>query len=295
MRTVLLTALAPALWGTTYFAATELLPGFDPFVVAAVRAIPAGAVLTILGGSLPRGAWIWKSLLLGVLNIGLFFALLFVGAYRAPGGIVATIGALQPVVVILLTWAVAGRRPGATSVALGMVGFVGVSLLVFSPGVTLDPLGVLASVGAALSMATGVVLTKRWGRPVSLVAFTGWQLLAGGGVVGLFSLLTPTPAPTFQASNVVGFLWLGLVNTALGYVLWFRGIEKIGEAWKVSILGLVSPLVAVVVGWNVLGQQLTALQVVGALLVLFGVAASQLSTSSGSKVHTAGLSLPPKT
>lgn len=278
MRNVLLAALAPALWGTSYFVATELLPGFNPFFVAAARALPAGMLLTILGGRLPRGAWIWKSLLLGFLNIGLFFGLLFVGAYRAPGGIVATIGALQPIVVLLLTWGVLGRRPSLFSIGLGLIGFLGVGFLVFSPGVSLDPVGVLASVGAALSMATGVVLTKRWGRPASLFAFTGWQLLAGGIIVGLFSLLTAAPIARFEVNNVFGFVWLGLVNTAVGYLLWFRGIEKLRETWQVSILGLVSPLVAVGVGWAALGQELTTLQILGALLVLVGVGASQLAT-----------------
>ncbi|WP_249044498.1 hypothetical protein [Crossiella equi] len=77
---VLLTALAPAVWGSTYLVTTELLPPGRPLLAAVLRALPAGLLLVALTRRLPRGDWWWRSFVLGALNIGVFFALLFVAA-----------------------------------------------------------------------------------------------------------------------------------------------------------------------------------------------------------------------
>ena len=74
---ILLTALAPMSWGTTYVVATELLPPNHPLLVAALRSLPIGIVLTAWLRQLPKGIWWWRILLLGSLNIGIFQALLF--------------------------------------------------------------------------------------------------------------------------------------------------------------------------------------------------------------------------
>src|SRR5439155_8256978 len=87
---LLTTAIAPMLWGTTYVVTTELLPPHRPLLAALLRALPAGLLLVAITRVLPRGSWWWRSLVLGTLNIGAFNALLFVGAYRLPGGVAAT-------------------------------------------------------------------------------------------------------------------------------------------------------------------------------------------------------------
>lgn len=78
------TALAPAAWGTTYLVTTQLLPEGRPLLLAVMRALPAGLLLLLLGRKLPRGRWWGRAAVLGMLNIGLFFPLTFVGAYRQP-------------------------------------------------------------------------------------------------------------------------------------------------------------------------------------------------------------------
>src|SRR5262245_56158664 len=97
------TALAPAIWGTTYLTTTQLLPSGRPLLAAVLRALPAGLVLIAMTRRLPHGSWWWRAFVLGALNIGAFFALLFVAAYRLPGGVAATIIAAQPLLVLALS------------------------------------------------------------------------------------------------------------------------------------------------------------------------------------------------
>ena len=274
MRDILLTALGPMAWGTTYLVTTELLPPNRPLLVGALRALPMGLLLVALLRRLPAGIWWARILVLGALNIGLFFALLFVAAYRLPGGVAATMGAVQPFLVVLLAWPLLDDRPQARTLAAAAAAMFGVGLLVLGPTARLDALGVAAALVGALSMALGTVLTKRWGRPAPLPIFTAWQLVAGVLLLAPLALLVEGPPPALGARNVLGLTYLGLVNTGLAYALWFRGIDRL-PASAVTFLALLSPVVAVILGFVVLRQTLSLTQLAGALLILASIASAQ--------------------
>jgi probable blue pigment (indigoidine) exporter len=275
---ILVTALAPAIWGTTYLVTTEFLPPGRPLLAAVIRALPAGLLLVALTRRLPQGDWWWRSLVLGTLNIGAFLALLFVAAYRLPGGVAATLGALQPLIVAGLSTGLLGERLNRRTVLAGVAGVLGVSLLVLQSDARLDALGVAAAAGGAVVMATGVVLSKRWTSPAPLLATTGWQLVAGGLVLVPVALAVEgAPPPALSGANLAGYGYLALIGAALAYALWFRGIRALA-ATHVTFLGLLSPVVATLLGWLVLGQRLTAWQLLGAAIVLAAVVFAQRRT-----------------
>jgi probable blue pigment (indigoidine) exporter len=276
-RDVLITAMAPLIWGTTYYVSTNWLPSGYPLFIAAMRALPIGLVLLCITRELPQGRWWWRSFVLGFFNIGLFFALLFLAAVRLPGGVAATVGAIQPLIVIFLVWGIAGERPSARAVGLALSGLLGVGCLVLSAQMRLDGLGLAAAAGAAGAMALGTVLTKRWGRPVRLFAFTAWQLVAGGLFLLPVALVVEGLPPAVSAHQLLGFGYLALVNTGLAYAIWFRGVERLPTT-MLPLLGLLSPLMAVGVGYLALQQTLTWLQALGVGLILASVALSQRGT-----------------
>ena len=263
----LLTALAPAIWGTTYIVTTQLLPDGYPLTVSLLRALPAGLILLLLVRQWPKAEWLPKLFVLGFLNFTLFWGLLFVAAYRLPGGVAATLGATQPLIVLFLARGLIGApiRPLAVVAALG--GLVGVALLLLSSTITLDPLGVAAAFGGALSMALGTVLTRRWQFPVAPLTLTAWQLTTGGILLLPLALAIEPGFPMRDARALAGLVWLGLIGAALTYFFWFRGIARIGPG-PAALLGFLSPLSAVLLGWIILGQALSPLQVAGAVLVL---------------------------
>ncbi|BFU43586.1 EamA family transporter [Krasilnikovia sp. MM14-A1004] len=268
-RFVLVTALTPVVWGTTYAVTTEFLPPHRPLLAALLRALPAGLLLLAMTRRLPRGDWWWRSAVLGALNIGVFFALLFASAYRLPGGMAAVLGAAQPLVVAGLSAMLLSERVALRTVLAGFAGVVGVAMAVLTASARLDTVGVLAGLGAAMSMGLGLVLTKRWGRPhATLLTATGWQLTAGGLMLVPVTLAVEGLPGSLSGANIAGYAYLSLIGTALAYTVWFRGLERLPAA-RVSLLALLSPVVATAVGWAVLGQQLTAAQLVG-MVVAFG-------------------------
>ncbi|GAB2755895.1 EamA family transporter [Streptomyces bullii] len=275
--TVALTALAPAAWGTTYAVTTELLPPGHPLFAALMRALPAGLLALAITRVLPRGDWWWKAAVLGALNIGVLFPLLFLAAGRLPGGVAATLSATQPLLVAGLAVVALHDRPTAWRWTWGVLGVLGVGLVVLGPGARLDAVGVLAGLGGTAGMAGGVVLTKRWGRPAGVgpLALAGWQLTAGGLLLlPLTVAIEGAPPQRIDAGAVAGYLWLGSMGGLIAYTLWFRGIGKLPVGASAPLV-LLSPLVAAVVG-IALGESLNLPRALGFVLALAALLAAQL-------------------
>ena len=146
---ILLTALAPAIWGSTYLVTTEAMPEGYPITLAALRALPAGLLLLTLTRCIPPRKWLNRIFLLGSFNFALFWVLLFIAAYRLPGGVAATLGSLQAIMVIVMARGWLGTPIRAGAVAAAAIGFLGVALLLISPQAALDPIGIAAGLGGA--------------------------------------------------------------------------------------------------------------------------------------------------
>ena len=276
ISTILITALAPISWGTTYAVATEFLPSGHPLLVASMRSLPIGLLLTIGLRKLPKGIWWRRMLVLGGLNIGVFQALLFVAAYRLPGGVAATTGAIQPLLTGLFAWVLLSKRPSWLSVVAAIAGFIGVGLLVLGPEAQLDTVGIIAALAGAGAMGLGTVLVKKWHPPVSLIVFTAWQLTIGGLMLLPVALVTEGPFAEITRTNLWGFIYLGLIGTGLAYALWFRGIDKL-TATAAAYLGLLSPVVATLIGFFFLQERLSTVQIAGIATVLVSVFIGQQS------------------
>lgn len=272
VKTIILTAVAPLVWGSTYIVTTQALPPESPLIASTIRALPAGILLVLLSRTWLQGIWWGRLATLGLLNIGLFFYCLFFAATYLPGGMASLVMSFQPMLVMLLSWFWLNARVTSRQWLASGVGVIGIALLVLNSSIALNLQGLMIAALGTLSMASGVVLTKKWGRPrgMSLLGFTGWQLLFGGVALlpvslwleGIPSQLTPT--------NYLGYGYLSLIGAVLGYFLWFRGIEKLPPV-TVSFLGFLSSVSACFLGYLLLNQALTWPQLLGAGAILLAI------------------------
>ena len=277
----LTTAIGPVIWGSTYIVTTELLPPDRPFTAALLRTLPAGLLLVLWcrrGPAWGDGVGWLRLLVLASLNIGAFQALLFVAAYRLPGGVAAVVGAVGPLVVMGLTWTLDHRRPPALALVAGVLGVMGMAALLLSPGARWDMVGVAAALVGTLCMAAGTFWSRRWRSDLPVLAFTGWQLLAGGVMLAPVAWAVDPPLPALTATHIAGYLYLSLAGALVAYALWFRGIARLPSV-AVSSLGLLSPVTAVLLGWVLLGQAMTGVSLVGMLVVLASILAVQWAMS----------------
>ena len=275
---VILTALAPAIWGSTYIVTSELLPPDRPFTAALIRTLPAGLLLVFCLRHLPTGREWGRLVVLSALNIGFFQGLLFVAAYRLPGGLAAVVGAIQPLLVMALIWAIDQRKPIKLAMWASMLGVVGMAILLLSPSTIWEPIGVAAALAGAACMAAGTYLTRRWRTDMPVLALTGWQLLAGGLMLAPVALLADPPLRALNLTQTLAYAYLSIAGALFAYALWFRGIARLSPVAVLS-LGLLSPLTAVILGWALLGQSVTGVSLVGLLMVLGSILAVQWASN----------------
>ncbi len=275
---VIATAVGPVFWGTTYVVFTETLPTDHPLLVSALRALPAGLILLAAVRTLPSRRMLLPVTTLSMTNIGIFFALLLVSAARLPGGVTATLAACQPLLVAIMAWPLLGRRPTLRQLALAAFGMLGVGLLVLDGQLGFDPAGILAGMGAALSMAIGIVLMERWRTLASPLEMTAWQLSISGLVLLPVALAIEGWPAAWGAESIGGLAYLVLFGTALSYWLWITGVQRLGAG--ASVLAFLSPLVAFVLGAGLLGEMLDTQQVVGVVAIFASIWLSMRETSA---------------
>ncbi|MFJ6895830.1 EamA family transporter [Streptomyces hokutonensis] len=270
-RWVALTAVAPVAWGTNYYVTHQFLPPDSPLYGAALRALPAGLVLLALCRRRPRGSWWWRSAVLGLLNVSVFFVLVYAASQLLPTSIAATVMAVSPLAMMLIAWALMSERPGLPHLAGAAIGLGGVCLMLLTGADGVSARGILASAAAMLVSAFGHILTKRWNSTgTDVLASTAWQLTAGGLFLLPVAAAVEGPPPALSASALLAFGYVTLVATALAFAAWFTGLRHLPSG-TVGLIGLLNPVTGVLLGTAVAGEVLTVRQLCGLALVLAGV------------------------
>lgn len=264
--------LAAMLWGTTGTSQALAPPAAEPQVVGALRLVVAGAALVLwamLTGRLSGlQGWPWRGTVFAALSMAAYQPLFFAGVARtgvAPGTVV-TLG-VAPIVAGILGWVVTGVRPRRRWVLATALAIAGAALLVMRGSeALLDPGGISLSAGAGAAYAIYVVASKQ------LVADRPRQqvLPVVFGLAGLLLaplLLTGELGWLGTARGALVALHLGLVATALAYVLFLRGLTQI-SAERAVTLSLAEPLTATTLGLGLLGERISIVGGMGAALLL---------------------------
>jgi len=213
-----------------------------------------------------------------ILGGGLFLvagnAFLFVGQQTVPSGVAAIMQSLVPIVTSLWAFGLLPEERVSATGAVGiLLGFLGVGLIVRP-----DPANLLGSdvIGRVLvflqvaSVALGGVLVQRAKPTLGNAALSGWSMVVGAIVLHATSLaLGESFALLTSASAVAAVAYLGVFATAIAFFIYFTLLEVRG-ALETSLVAYLVPVVATVVGVVVLDEEITALTVVGFLVVFAG-------------------------
>ena len=283
-RWVLICAIAPVSWGATYFVTRHFLPDGAPLWSAALRALPAGVILLAVARRLPSGSWWWRSLVLGLLNFGAFFVLVYLAAQLLPTSVAASVMALAPVALSMLAIPLLRQRPTAYMLIGAVLGVVGVGLLVGLGASRIDPLGVAISLLALLLSSLGAILATKWRDDLPLVATTSWQLVAGGLMLLVAAIVVEGAPPAITSTNVLAYGAISLVATAIAFLCWFAGLRHL-PAGTVGIIGLLNPVTGVLLGVLLAAETLSVSQCLGLALV---AAALLLGRSSHRAIPVTG-------
>jgi drug/metabolite transporter, DME family len=273
----LLVVLAAALFGTTG-TAQALGPDASPIAVGAAR-IAVGAVLLLAAARLVRGAsgggGAWSRRWLAAAAVGIAgYQLAFFAAVADTGVAVGTVVALgsAPALAGLLGRAVDGTALDGRWAACTALATAGVLLLVLGGAdAEVSAFGIALALGAGLAFATYTVASKRLladGHAPEEVMARGFGLAA----VALSPVLVLHGGDVLSVEGVALALYLGAIPTAVAYVLFARGLQRL-SAGETATLTLAEPLTAAMLGTLVLAERPGAVGIAGAALVLAGLAA----------------------
>ncbi|WP_104024517.1 DMT family transporter [Vibrio hyugaensis] len=264
----ILVAMIPAFfWGTTYAVTQFTLPDWPPVLLGALRALPAGLLLLAIKPSLPKKQD-WKILLiLGTINIALFFGLIFVMALTLPSAI-SGVGMISvPVFAMLFSWTVYKRQPSSIQAISGAT-LIALAWFLFDPSsITLNPVGLVAMLAAITCIVIGSSVTKSLGSRMHWWTVLTWQLIIGGVVLsiaaGVLAGLNPEPyihaVQNTSLRNVCGLLWVILLNTALGYGMYVWLLQRMSVV-DFTFGGIANPIAGIVSGLILLGESYTPIQ-----------------------------------
>ncbi len=277
MMTARLQVLLAALCFATTGTAQALGPdGTDPVGVGAVRILVGGALLVAVAlvTARTRMRWARGPVVAAVAGVATY-QLAFFAAVADTGVAVGTIVALgsAPTLAGLFEWLLTRRRPDprwtvATALACG-----GVALLALSGGqASVSAPGIALAVVAGGSYAVYTLSAKRLltdgHAPVAVMAVA----FGLGAMVLLPALALTRPAWLLHADGIGLALFLGVIPTAVAYILFARGLQRL-TASETATLTLAEPLTAGALGAIVLAEPLTAASAAGAGLVLAGLLA----------------------
>ncbi|USD51268.1 EamA family transporter [Vibrio sp. SCSIO 43153] len=264
----ILLAMIPAFfWGTTYAVTQFTLPDWPPVLLGALRALPAGLLLLAIKPSLPKKQD-WKILLvLGTINIALFFGLIFVMALTLPSAI-SGVGMISvPVFAMLFGWVVYKRQPNLIQGVSGAT-LIALAWFLFDPSsITLNPIGLVAMLSAIMCIVIGSSVTKSLGSRMHWWTVLTWQLILGGLVLSIAAgvLANINPEPYVQAvqnislRNVSGLLWVIVLNTALGYGMYVWLLQRMSVV-DFTFGGIANPVAGIVSGLILMGESFTPIQ-----------------------------------
>ncbi len=262
----------PRRLGSTYFVTRHLLPPDTALWGAVIRCLPAGLLVLLVTRRLPRGAWWWRSFVLGALTVGGLNVLVYVAAQRLATSLAATIMSTSAAALLLLSWMMLRQRPTLRAAGGAVLGIVGVIVMLQPGGGDADGWGLAASVVAMLSSSLGFVLTRRWGADVPPLTMTAWQLIAGSLVVMPVAIVVEGAPPALDGPALLGFAYIILVATAVAYAAWFTGLARLPGA-VVGVIGLLNPVTGVLLGVVVAHEPFGPAQLLGLVLVVVGVLA----------------------
>ncbi len=281
-RAFLALAAICIIWGTTYTAIKFAVHDFPPFLLVGIRQSIAGMLLmswAFASGKthIPNRAYIWKQGLTGIATITggngfITWAMQFV-----PSGLSAVIGSLTPVFVLAINWLWRGpERINAYMIAGVLLGFSGLGII-FSDGWKdfANPAyawGIAGCFGSCFTWSLGTVMSKRFNsKDVSPIMNAGLQITAGGiGGFTLSALFDKTHQIQHHAASWLAVLYLGVIGSALAFTLYMYVLKHL-SATVASLYTYINPVVAILLGWLLLGEHLSWQEGVGMGLTIVGV------------------------
>ncbi len=271
-------------WGSTYLAIRYAVQTIPPFIMGGIRFLVSGALLYIWARyrGAPRPTRLhWRNAIIagGLLLLGGNGAVVWAEQF-VPSGLTALLVSILPFWLVLIEWVRPPRKRPSGAVLVGLVvGFVGIIVLV-GPGNIggqgdVRPIGALVLILGSLSWAIGSFWSRDAELPESGLLTTGMEMLGGGALLIIVGAiggeLSRFDVHQISRASSIGLVYLITFGSLLGFTSYIWLLDKVSPA-RLGTYAYVNPIVAVLLGWAVAGERLSARTAVAAAIVICAVA-----------------------
>lgn len=270
-----LLAVLSILWGGSFFFNGAALRELPPLTLVFLRVMLGAAMLLPLlrarGIDLPSGVAGWKPfVVIGLLNNVVPFSLIVVGQTFIPSGLASILNATTPLFTVLVMLAAREESPQVQRVSGVVLGVVGVIIL-RGWGVEARPgqgIGILLCLGGALSYGFAALAARRLLKDAAPLGAATFQLMASTVMMAIVAGAIEQPWRLAMPGLTTWFAVLGLaaLSTALAYIVFFQIIRRSGAS-TVMLVTLLIPVTAILLGWLVLREPISAREIAGAIVI----------------------------
>ncbi|HZE08070.1 MAG TPA: EamA family transporter [Gemmatimonadaceae bacterium] len=272
------------IWGSTYLAIRYAVETIPPFLMGGTRFLVSGALLYALArrrdAERPTKPH-WRNAIIagGFLLLGGNGAVIWAEQF-VPSGLTALLVSILPFWLVIIEWLRPPRkRPGPAILAGLALGFVGIIVLVGPGNVagqgSVRPIGALVLILGSLSWAIGSFWSRDAELPESGLLTTGMEMLGGGILLMIVAALAGEfshfDVHGISRASAVGLIYLIIFGSLLGFTSYIWLLDKVSPA-RLGTYAYVNPIVAVLLGWAIAGETLSARTAVAAAIVICAVA-----------------------
>lgn len=269
--------LLAAVWGASFLFMRMGAPEFGVIALVQLRMLIAALFLLpilYLRVGLKELPGNWRPLtMLGFYNSAIPFLLLTYSTLYVTAGFSSVINATAPLWGAVVAWLWLSERLNRTGIIGVVVGFLGVAVLagdaqsLASPGSTL---AAVAAVGGAFFYGIGANYAKRYTKHMKSLSVATGSMLFPAIILAPFAIFYwPDAMPSLRAWGAI--VAMGIASTGFAYILYFRLIANVGPAKAITVAYLI-PAFAVIWGAIFIDETVTALMIVGCLIIFLGTA-----------------------
>lgn len=279
---------AAAIWGGMYVVSKVVLDTIPPFTLILLRlllgSLSLWLIVTLRGGMRLTRREFWRVLGVGAVGYGVSLSFQFIGTQLSTAANGSLVTSATPAFVLFFAWIILGERITPKRLAALVIATLGVVAVVDPRSARLEPnlfIGNLSLMAAALTWALYSVLIRLVTQKldvlsVSLIAFLGGLPLV---VPGSIAEIASGAVGTITPGIIAGVLFLGIICTALAMFLWNSSFAML-DANVASLTFFAQPVVGALLGWSLLHERITALFIIGGVLIALGLLTASRETGS---------------
>ncbi|MFD1928252.1 DMT family transporter [Sporosarcina siberiensis] len=265
--------ISTALMGSSFSIGKIGLQYVSPLLMVGIRFLMAGILMVIYAGLTkkphPKKITTWfKIFLIGLFQTAGVFAAIFISLRTISAGQSSILTFMNPLLVVVIGSLVLGMKYRLIQWIGVLLGFIGVMITL--GGQFEFQFGTILGFGGAVSWAIATLLVHRWGKEINTLVLSAYQMLFGGGVLLLCSLLFEEIQFTINPTSAFVIIWLTLMASVVQFTMWFYVLQQ-GDPAKVSSFLFLAPFFGVLFGWLLLHETIGSHLILGGICIFVGI------------------------